>query len=120
MRRLEEAGVLTRYVALVDSAKVGWGSPAFAQVALERQETAHLDYFVRSVAGWPEVLKCYLLTGDMDYQFKIVARRLRGDFKAFLRDKLTRAAGVAEPLRLAFRPIVAAPPATSLRARWFI
>jgi len=106
MRRLEETGVLVDYVALVDAVKVGLEITAFAQVALERQDAEHLDRFERSVADWPEVLECYLMTGNVDYQLKIVARGL-AEYETFLRDKLTRAAGVAKiHSSLAFRPIV--------------
>jgi Lrp/AsnC family leucine-responsive transcriptional regulator len=106
MRRLEEVGVLTSYVALVDSTKVGLEITAFAQVSLDRHDAEHLDHFECAVAEWPEVLECYLLTGDVDYQLKIVARGL-AEYEVFLRDKLTRAPGVAKILsRLAFRPII--------------
>lgn len=106
MKQLESAGAIDRYVALVDAAAVGLEITAFARVALASQEASLLDQFERAVAGWPEVLECYLMTGDVDYQLRVVARSL-GDYEAFLRDKLTRAPGVAKiQSSLAFRPVV--------------
>ncbi|HEX5262780.1 MAG TPA: Lrp/AsnC family transcriptional regulator [Phenylobacterium sp.] len=106
MRRLEQIGVLSRYVALVDAAQVGLEITAFTRVSLERQDATLIDQFERTVAAWPEVLECYLMTGEADYQLKVVAAGL-GGYEAFLREKLTRTPGVAKiHSSLAFRPIV--------------
>ena len=106
MKRLEHHGAIERYVALVDAARVGLEITAFARVSLYSQEASQLDQFERAVARWPEVLECYLMTGDVDYQLRIVARSL-AEYENFLRDKLTRAPGVAKiHSSLAFRPVV--------------
>ena len=106
MKRLENQGAIERYVALVDAARVGLEITAFARVSLDRQEASQLDQFERAVARWPEVLECYLMTGDVDYQLRVVARSL-AEYENFLRDKLTRAPGVAKiHSSLAFRPVI--------------
>ena len=106
MKRLESQGAIERYVALVDAARVGLEITAFARVSLDRQEASQLDQFERAVARWPEVLECYLMTGDVDYQLRVVARSL-AEYENFLRDKLTRAPGVAKiHSSLAFRPVI--------------
>ncbi len=106
MKRLEKAGILSRYVALIDPARAGLGTTAFARVTLERQDASRLDAFEEVIASWPEILECYLMTGDIDYQLKIVAANL-AEYEAFLREKLTRAPGVANiQSSIAFRPIV--------------
>jgi Lrp/AsnC family leucine-responsive transcriptional regulator len=105
-KRLEQVGVLSHYVALVDATLVGLEIIAFTRVSLERQGAAEIDQFERTVAAWPEVLECYLLTGDTDYQLKVVAGSL-SEYETFLREKLTRTPGVAKiHSSLAFRPIV--------------
>jgi len=105
-KRLEADGVLSRYVAIVDPAMVGLGITAFARVALEKQEATRLEEFERAVARWPEVLECYLMTGDTDYQLRVVAPSLT-DYENFLRERLSKAPGVAKiQSSLAFRPIV--------------
>lgn len=106
MRRLEEAGAIDRYVALVDAASVGLQITAFARVALASQDASQLDQFEREVSRWPEVLECYLMTGEVDYQLRVVAKSL-SDYESFLREKLSRIPGVAKiHSSLAFRPIV--------------
>lgn len=106
VRILERMGVLKGYVALVDPNAIGLDITAFIRVALDRQEAAQLDEFEQMVARWPEVLECYLMTGEADYQLRIVARSL-AEYEAFLRDKLTKAPGIAKiQSSLAFRPVV--------------
>lgn len=106
VRRLEETGVLKGYVGLVDASAVGLGITAFIRVALERQGDAQLHGFESMVAGWPEVLECYLMSGDTDYQLRVVARDLAA-YEAFLREKLTKAPGIAKiQSSFAFRPVV--------------
>jgi Lrp/AsnC family leucine-responsive transcriptional regulator len=106
MRRLGEVGVLSRFVALIDPHTVGLQITAFARVALDRQEASQLDLFERTVASWPEVMECYLMTGDADYQLRVLTRSL-ADYEAFLRDRLTRIPGVAKiQSSFAFRPVV--------------
>lgn len=106
VRLLEEAGVIRRYVALVEPESVGLDISAFVRVALERQDDSRLDAFEKAVAGWPEVLECYLMTGEADYQLRIMARSLTA-YETFLREKLTRLPGIAKiQSSLAFRPVV--------------
>ncbi len=106
VRHLESLGVLKGYVALVDATAVGLDITVFIRVALERQEAEALDRFERTVALWPEVMECYLMTGDTDYQLRVVAGSL-ADYETFLRDKLTRLPGVAKiQSSFAFRPVI--------------
>jgi Lrp/AsnC family leucine-responsive transcriptional regulator len=106
VRRLEASGVLNRYVALVDPAKLGLGVTAFVRVALSKQEDRSLQQFESAVAEWPEVMECYLMSGDSDYQLRLILPTL-GDYETFLRQKLTRVPGVANiRSSFAFRPVV--------------
>jgi len=94
VRLLEAAGVITGYVAVVDQQEVGLPVSVFASVKLERQREEELDRFARSVAQWPEVLDCYLMTGARDFLMRIVVRDLES-YERFLKEKLTRLEGVA-------------------------
>jgi Lrp/AsnC family transcriptional regulator, leucine-responsive regulatory protein len=105
-KRLEEAGVISRYAAILDASTIGLEIVAFVRVSLERQQAAHLDAFEQAVAAWPEVQECYLMTGEADYQLRVVATDL-ARYEAFLRERLSRTPGVAKiQSSLAFRPIV--------------
>ena len=72
VRALEEAGVIQKYAALVDSHALALGVTVFAQVTLDKQVKDQLEVFEQSVGKWPEVMDCYLMTGDSDYLLRIV------------------------------------------------
>src|SRR5512137_1065702 len=64
VRALEEAGVIDRYAALVNQGKVGLPGNVFVSITLNRQEQAVLAAFEAAVQGVPEVMECYLMTGQ--------------------------------------------------------
>ena len=94
VKRLEECGVISRYVALVDPNSMGLTVNVFVQVSLERQVDEYLERFETSVKSWPEVMECYLMTGDADYHLRIVVPDLL-TYETFLKEKLTRVPGVS-------------------------
>lgn len=94
VRLLEEAGVLAGYAALVDEAKLGFGVTVFVSVKLDRQIDEALKHFETAVAGYPEVVDCWLMTGSRDYLMRVVVADLAA-FEAFLTQRLTRAPGVS-------------------------
>lgn len=106
LKQLEADGVITRYVALVDPGRIGLDVTAFVRVRLDQQDDRHLFAFEEAVAGFPEVMECYLMTGDADYQLRVVVESLHA-FEEFLRSRLTRISGVAQvTTSFALRPVV--------------
>ena len=93
IRLLEEAGIIRRYVAVVDQKAVGLPVSVFVSVKLERQREEELDRFAAAIARWPEVLECYLMTGPRDYLLRVVVPDLEA-YERFLKQKLTRLDGV--------------------------
>lgn len=87
IRRLEEAGVIKRKVALLDHAALGMEVVAFVSVKLSEHGRRNLEDFESRVSGLPEVLECFTVTGDVDYILKIVAKDIR-HFESFLRNRL--------------------------------
>jgi Lrp/AsnC family leucine-responsive transcriptional regulator len=94
VRDLEESGLVRGYVALLDPAAVGLGVSVFVQVSLERQAERGLGEFEKKVLERPEVLECYLMTGDADYLLRVVVPDVAA-FERFLMGHLTRIPGVA-------------------------
>ena len=94
VRILEDRGVISGYVAVVDQAKVGMEVNVFASIRLERQREEELERFNTAVAQWPEVMECYLMTGTRDYLMRIVVGSL-GEYESFIREKLSRLDGVS-------------------------
>lgn len=93
IRRMEEAGVITAYSATVDQKAVGLPVSVFVSIKLERQRAQELDRFGEAIAHWPEVMECYLMTGQFDYLLRVVCADL-AEYEAFLREKLTQVEGV--------------------------
>lgn len=95
VRALEAAGIITRYVALVDPQTVGLTVTAFVRVRLDQQDDRHLVAFERKITEFSEVMECYLMTGESDYQIRVLVPSL-SDFEKFLRHKLTKISGVSQ------------------------
>ncbi|MBU6491571.1 Lrp/AsnC family transcriptional regulator [Pandoraea sp.] len=93
IRRLEEAGVIRGYVALVDAAQVGLGLLAYVNVRLDKRGgpdsrgKSHAELFRAAVAAWPEVVGCYAMTGDMDYLLRVHVQDME-HFSRFVQDEL--------------------------------
>ena len=106
VRLLEESGVITGYVALVEPQLIGLRVTAFVRIRLDQQDDSHLAAFESAIAGLTEVMDCYLMTGEADYQLRVLVESLE-QFENFLRYKLTRIKGVSQvTTSFALRPIV--------------
>jgi Lrp/AsnC family transcriptional regulator, leucine-responsive regulatory protein len=91
---LEKAGVISRYVAVLDQRAVGLPVSVFVSIKLERQKQDALDRFAKAIERWPEVLECYLMTGPRDYWLRVVVPDLAA-YERFVKQKLTRLEGIA-------------------------
>ena len=94
VRALETTGVIKRYATLLEPAAVGLPISVVVQVTLERQVEQALERFESAMLDRPEVMECYLMTGDADYLLRIVVADLAA-YGRFLKDHLTRIPGVA-------------------------
>ncbi|MBA5777747.1 Lrp/AsnC family transcriptional regulator [Stappia sp. F7233] len=93
VRMLEEAGVIDRYVALLDQHKIQRRMDIFVEISLTSQASEVLEAFERAVARSSEIMECYLMAGDADYILRIAAAD-PGDFERIHRDHLSRLPGV--------------------------
>ena len=94
VRSLEESGMIDRYAALVSQQKVGLPGSVFVHIGLHREEESELAAFEGAVKNIPEVMECYLMTGEFDYLLRVVVSDM-ADFERLHRDSLTRLPGVA-------------------------
>ena len=94
VRELENSGVIDRYAAVLNQAAAGLALSIFVQVTLERQIETSLEAFERHVMLCPEVMECYLMTGDADYLLRVVVSDVTA-YEQFLMNHLTRIPGVA-------------------------
>ncbi|TCT01147.1 Lrp/AsnC family leucine-responsive transcriptional regulator [Paralcaligenes ureilyticus] len=98
VRRLEEEGFISNYVALINADKVGLGLLAYVSVRLNktaRASHAPMSDFARDVQAWPEVVECYAMTGDMDYLLRVQVEDLK-KFSKFAMDKLMQHPAVVD------------------------
>lgn len=77
VRRLREAGVIERDVAIVDPAAVGQQIIAFVGVELDRQREDVLAAFERKMAAEAHVQQCYFVSGEIDYLLVVTARDMQ-------------------------------------------
>lgn len=106
LKQLEQDGVVTGFVALVDPGRVGLGVTAFVRIRLDQQDDRHLTLFEDAVSAIPAVMECYLMTGDADYQLRVVVTDLAA-YEEFLRRDLIKIPGVAQvTTSFALRPVV--------------
>jgi Lrp/AsnC family transcriptional regulator, leucine-responsive regulatory protein len=94
VKRLEEMGILRRYVALVDREKLGYDLMCIVGVTLQRHQAGDVNAFHQAVQQMSEVMECFSVTGEYDYLLKVVARS-RKDLERILLEKLTLMPGVA-------------------------
>jgi Lrp/AsnC family leucine-responsive transcriptional regulator len=94
VRTLEDAGYITRYVALLSAQKAGFPTNVFVNITLHRQDQADLQAFEEAVRQVPEVMECYLMTGVSDYLLRVVCRDA-ADFERLHSQHLTRLPGVS-------------------------
>jgi len=93
VRRLEESGLIRRYVTLLDPVKLGLTVSVLVQVTLEKQIEPALEAFEKAIRARPEVMECYLMTGDADYLLRVVVPDVPA-FERFILDFLSRVPGV--------------------------
>lgn len=94
LRALEASGVVRSHVTLLDPDAVGLPVSVFVNVSLERQVESNLERFEAEVSRRPEVMECYLMTGESDYLLRVVLPSLHA-YERFLLEHLTRIPGVA-------------------------
>ncbi len=94
VRVLEDEGYIDRYVALVNQSRMGLGGNVLVHIGLHREEQSELAAFEAAVRNIPEVMECYLMTGEFDYLLRVVVADM-ADFERLHKEALTRLPGVA-------------------------
>ncbi|CVI63302.1 Lrp/AsnC family transcriptional regulator (plasmid) [Agrobacterium leguminum] len=93
VKQLEEAGIIERYVALLNASKIGMGLTVFARIWLTSQDVDTVDHFTEEVKRLPQIVECHLMAGDCDFILRVVASDLE-DYRRFQINHLTRIKGV--------------------------
>jgi DNA-binding Lrp family transcriptional regulator len=91
---LKQSGVLRGAVSLVDPLKLGLAVNVFVHVTLKQQDKDSLEVFTRAIAMRPEVMECYLMSGEADFMLRVVIEDLI-KYQTLLLECLTQIPGVA-------------------------
>jgi DNA-binding Lrp family transcriptional regulator len=94
VRALEDSGMIERYAALVSQTQAGLPVDVLVHIGLKREEQSELAAFEEAVKEIPEVMECYLMTGEFDYLLRVVVSDM-ADFERLHKESLTRLPGVA-------------------------
>ncbi|WP_313803219.1 Lrp/AsnC family transcriptional regulator [Sphingobium sp.] len=74
VRRMQDAGVILRRVALVDRHKIGLGVTVYVAIRCGQHDSKWLERFAEHCSSMPEVVEFYRLSGQVDYLLKVVAQ----------------------------------------------
>ena len=77
VKKLEEERIVTATVAILDPEKIGLDVIAIAAVSLEDHHPFSVNEFDEMVAGRPEILECYAMSGSHDYHLKIACQSIQ-------------------------------------------
>ncbi len=95
IKRLEEAGVILKRVALLDQRQLGLNVTVFARIKLSAHGKRSLPEFEEQIRELPEVLECHTVMGDYDFLLKIVTRDI-DTYETLFRKKLSQMPTVQE------------------------
>jgi DNA-binding Lrp family transcriptional regulator len=76
IKRMEEAGVILRYATLIDHSKVKKGLMAICYVSLKEHNKRTGGKFIKTIQELPEVMECYIISGEFDFQLKVVVENM--------------------------------------------
>jgi DNA-binding Lrp family transcriptional regulator len=94
IKALEESRVLKKTVRLVDAQRIGRGINVICHVRMKNHQPENIAAFQSFVAERPEVMDCYMMSGDWDYLLRVVAGDV-ADYEQFLMRSLLRHSAVA-------------------------
>jgi Lrp/AsnC family leucine-responsive transcriptional regulator len=94
VRALAQAGVIRQHVTLLDTDRLGLNLNVFIRVSLEKQREDILHKFEETIVRRPEVMECYLMTGDSDYLLRVLVRDVR-DLERFILNGLSKVVGIS-------------------------
>lgn len=94
VKTLEEAGIILGRSVRLDARQLGLDLTAMIQISMDRHTPERFANFEERIRQYPEVLQCYLVTGqEADYLLKVVVPDM-DTYQHFLLDKITRIEGV--------------------------
>jgi Lrp/AsnC family leucine-responsive transcriptional regulator len=95
VKRLENTGIIRKYVALVNQEKLNKGVMVLVTISLTEHEKQAVDVFKQKIDNLPEVLECYHIAGDYDFMLKVIVANIR-EYEIFVLEKLSNVGGISK------------------------
>ncbi len=95
VKALENSGVIDHYVAIVHQSAAHLTDNVFVQITVEKQTKEKLAEFEKKVKECPQIMECYLMSGDADYLLRVIVTDA-SDYERLHMDVLTALPGVAQ------------------------
>lgn len=87
VKKLEAAGYIKKYIALIDAEKLNYGLIIFCNIKLKQHDKIIGHDFVSDIMRLDEVVECYNISGDYDFLLKVYARDMK-HYQDFVFNKL--------------------------------
>lgn len=95
IKRMEDAGVIAKRVALLDPNAVGLSTTVFVAIRINRHDTQWLEAFAAAIDALDEVIECHRMAGDIDYMLKLRVRDI-ADYDRIYQRLIGRVAGLSD------------------------
>ncbi len=95
LQKMETDGIIKKHTILLDGPKVGLAVMVFAHVKMQAQNRDSLPEFIEKVSGFPEVMECHTLMGDIDFILKVQVKDVQA-YEEFFWNHLSKIDGVRE------------------------
>ncbi|MCL4127187.1 UNVERIFIED_CONTAM: hypothetical protein GTU68_037218 [Idotea baltica] len=95
VKQLEESGVIKSHITLLDPEVLGLSLTAMVSITMDKHTADRFERFEQTAAELPEVMECYVVTGqDSDFLIKVLVKDMR-HYEEFLLRRLTKIEGVS-------------------------
>ena len=94
IKRLEQEGVIDRYVTILNKKKLGNPMMVYCNITLDKQQKNHFEEFEAAIIQFPEVIECSVISGSFDYLLKVIVKDMNA-YNEFYQKKLSDLQSVA-------------------------
>lgn len=94
IKKLEESGVIKKYIAIIDRDKIGQKIMVYCQISLMKHSRELIDNFINAINSYPEVLVCQHVSGNYDFLLKVGVEDMNA-YQKFVIERLSIIEGIS-------------------------
>ncbi|MEM9888064.1 MAG: Lrp/AsnC family transcriptional regulator [Bacteroidota bacterium] len=95
IKKMENAGIIEGYVALIDANKIGKKLHAFANISIKDHSRSAIEKFVQEIEAFPEVLECHYVSGNYDFLIKVLVEDM-ANYNRFIMEQLSAMSNIGK------------------------